>query len=150
MDTFYYLGLPFLLMYAVIGVAIFVYIGGKKTAPAWLQRTAFRIRLVVKTFFYIGKWLLLAGLSIYLVVGGLAWIGQDGAIWLWPESKFGYANKYEVREEEVYVQAKPHDCEWGKAPIGNKYCHFEKTISTEKNSQGKVTAVYVNWERKDD
>ena len=68
-------------------------------------------------------------------------------MWLAPESKFGYAEKYEVPENKVYIETKPHDCEWGKAPLGNKYCHFEKTVHTDTDSHGKVTAVYVSWEK---
>ena len=56
----------------------------------------------------------------------------------------GYAEKYHIPLSKVYVDPRPHDCEWDKAPIGSKYCHFEKVISTDKNEHGTVTAVYVN------
>ena len=135
--------LPWLIVAAVLAAGIILYIGQHKTAPAWIQKTAFRIRLL-------GKWLLYLFCFIILLVVILPLVVQEGAMWLAPESKFGYAAKYELPDDKVYVQSKPHDCEWGKAPIGNKYCHFEKSVITDKDSHGKVTAVYVNWEKVQD
>jgi len=80
MDTLGWLVLPFLITFAVIAVAIFLYVGQDKTAPVWIQKTTFRIRLL-------GKWLLKAvGVIslIYFVVLTLPYVMQEGAIWLAP------------------------------------------------------------------
>jgi hypothetical protein len=143
MDTLLNVVLPLSVVSAVIAVLVILHRDQSKTAPAWIHRTAFRIRFAL-------KWLLYAGLLIYFLVVVLPLTVQDGSTWLAPESTFGYAAKYNLPNDKVYIEPKPHDCEWDKAAIGNKYCHFEKTVLTEKNSQGKVTAVYVNWERKED
>jgi len=153
MDTFGYVILPFLIMLAVIAVAIILYVGQYKTAPVWIQKTAFRINLLGKLSHVLGKWslylLVLLGI-IFLMSLILPDLLDETPIWLAPESTFGYAEKYNVPESKVHVDPKPHDCEWGKAPIGNKYCHFEKTVSAVRDSQGKVMAVYVGWEKKED
>lgn len=58
--------------------------------------------------------------------------------------------QYEVPKDKVYVEPKPHDCEWGKAPLGNKYCDFEKEVVTDRDAHGNVTAVYVSWNKASD
>ena len=35
----------------------------------------------------------------------------------------------------------------GKAPLGSKYCHFEKAVNPIKDENGKVVEVYVGWTR---
>ena len=110
-----------------------------KTGPAWLQRTAFRMRLA-------GKWLLyIAGVIFFLAV-----MLPKGAMWLFPESKVGYTMKYALADEEVIIDRKPHDCEWETAPLGAKHCHYEKVVQTDTDQHGKVTAVYVSWQKVQD
>ncbi|SPF46053.1 hypothetical protein SBA1_630002 [Candidatus Sulfotelmatobacter kueseliae] len=79
-------------------------------------------------------------LVVLAVIGAVVWF------WLLP-NKYRYSIEYDVATEKVYVQEKPHDCEWEKAPLGNKYCHFEKHVEPVKDDSGKVTAVYVGWEK---
>ena len=50
-----------------------------------------------------------------------------GEVW---HSKWRYALQYSVDVPRVNVQSEPHDCEFLKAPLGNKYCHFERAVST--------------------
>lgn len=77
------------------------------------------------------------------VLGGMA-----AAIWFWiVPDKYRYAVEYDVPSEKVYVQDKPHDCEWEKAPLGNKYCHFERRVAPSMNDKGVVTEVYINWDK---
>ncbi len=61
-----------------------------------------------------------------LAIVALAW-SVLGAIW---HSKWRYAAEYSVRTEDVYVQSEPHDCAFFAAPLGGKYCHYERTVST--------------------
>ncbi len=143
MVTFQNMVLPWLILAAILAMLFILYLGQNKTAPVWIQKTAFRIRLL-------GKWLVYLFCFIFFVGVLLPLAVQEGAMWLAPESKFGYAAKYEVSDDKVYVESKPHDCEWDKAPIGKKYCHFNSVILTDKNEHGKVTAVYVHWEKVQD
>jgi hypothetical protein len=61
----------------------------------------------------------------------------------------GYALKYDINVDHVYVDDQPHDCEWGKAPLGDKYCHYKKMVALGKNN-GRVSDVYVSWEKVQD
>ena len=103
----------------------------------------FRIRTLGKVFFTVICFAFFVSVVLPLVI-------EESLMWLAPESKFGYAVKYGLPDSKVSIEPKPHDCEWGKAPIGSKYCHFEKIVLTAKNERGKVTAVYVNWEKVQD
>lgn len=76
------------------------------------------------------------------IVGGLIALGY----WLTPE-KDRLAHQYDVSEANVFIEPMPHGCDYDDAPLGNKHCHFEKSVFTEKDSNGKVTAVYVHWEK---
>ena len=51
----------------------------------------------------------------------------SGIVW---HSKLRYALQYDTGVREVNVATKPHDCEFWAAPLGNKYCHYERRIST--------------------
>ena len=64
-----------------------------------------------------------------------------------PESAYGYAFKYSVSPSQVDVEPKPHDCEFMKAPVGNKYCHFEKEVDVVKDERGEITGVVVTWNK---
>ena len=65
--------------------------------------------------------------------------------------------KYGVGPDKVHVEAKPEDCDYYYAHVGNKGCHYERRVTTY-NAQGiqvdsawlayphqKVDAVYVQW-----
>src|ERR1051326_2431550 len=43
-----------------------------------------------------------------------------------------YAYNYGVKSSDVYIQAKPHDCEWDKTPIGKKNFHSNKKLHIQK------------------
>jgi len=58
-----------------------------------------------------------------------------------------YATKYAVGIAKVTIMDKPHDCEFDAVPYGKKYCHYEKLVETEKDATGKVTEVYITWQK---
>jgi hypothetical protein len=80
----------------------------------------------------------------------LAAIGLCGA-WVWSVAspmtwdQFRYSIEYETDQSNVYVEPKPHDCDFNKAPLGDKECHFEKVVTTG-TANGKIS-VYVTWEK---
>lgn len=41
----------------------------------------------------------------------------------------------------VVIDREPHDCDFLKAPIGDKYCHFDKEVVYDKQSD----TVYVGY-----
>jgi hypothetical protein len=81
-------------------------------------------------------------LVLAAAIGGLAW-------WVAPD-KYAYALEYSVDSENVFVEKKPKTCDWEHAPMGDKGCHFNKVVTTQKDQTGKVTSVYVSWEKVED
>jgi|HubBroStandDraft_1064217.scaffolds.fasta_scaffold153407_2 hypothetical protein len=107
-------------------------------------------------------------------------------IWLWSlpgeiwHSKWRYSTFYDIPESEIYVPDKPHDCAFLAAPLGEKYCHYERNVSithwatsttgnpiasyddgktwnifdppagTQVPRVSTVKEVYVGWEKKED
>jgi hypothetical protein len=69
-----------------------------------------------------------------IIVGLFAWFfwvpySWTNAVW--------YAVKYRVSIDQVHTDDKPSDCDWGRAPLGNKACHF-KAVVTAYNAAGVV------------
>ena len=143
MDTWQDWVLPSFSVLVVLTVLVIIYLAQNKTSPTWIHQTAFVFRKIFKALIYFG-------ILMFVLFAVLPYVIQEGAVWLAPGSTFGYAIKYEVPKDKVYVESEPHDCEWGKAPLGNKYCHFEKVVATDKDEHGKVTAVYVSWNKVSD
>jgi hypothetical protein len=54
----------------------------------------------------------------------------------------------DVPVERVSIQLKPHDCEWSKAPLGDKNCHFEASINRFQDKDGPY--LVVSWNRVND
>jgi hypothetical protein len=60
------------------------------------------------------------------------------------------ANEYKVDQDKVFVEAKPHGCDFDDAPLGNKHCRFEKVVDVERacpEPDCRVTGVYVSWRK---
>jgi len=85
-----------------------------------------------------------------------------------------------VDSDKVMIEKRPHDCDFLAAPIGEKYCHYERVVSfvrwkidrgrplvsyddgqtwaefTPDANAGVVPAistikeVHISWQRKDD
>jgi len=70
-------------------------------------------------------------------------------VWLVAPDKYSYGFTYSVDSHNVFVDKKPTNCDWGHSPLGEKGCHYKKIVAPQKNDQGKVTSVYVTWERID-
>jgi hypothetical protein len=121
-----------------------------------------------------GKWTSVQWVGI-MIIGAFLW-SLPGTIW---HAKWRYAATYDLPSTNVYVQDKPHDCAFLAAPLGEKFCHYERTVSITRwaTSQtgnpvvsyddGKtwitfdpvrekvpkystVKAVYIGWEKQED
>jgi len=60
---------------------------------------------------------------------------------------------YGVPSDHIVVLDEPHDCDFFKAPIGSKGCHFEKSVAVTKIGNdiqtGRPTVSHDNgktWE----
>lgn len=83
-----------------------------------------------------------------LICGGLIAV----TTWLTPEAD-RLAARYQTSKDKVIITPKPHGCDFDDAPLGNKHCHFEKTIDVERACPGqdcKVTFVYVSWRKNEE
>jgi hypothetical protein len=58
-----------------------------------------------------------------------------------------YAAIYQVNTAQVHVEKLPSDCGFWYAPLGDKGCHYKKQVETAKGNDGRVTGVYVVWEK---
>ena len=63
------------------------------------------------------------------------------------------AEQYHISKDAVFIEPKPHGCDFDDAPLGNKHCHYEKVIDADKACAGldcRVKAVYVSWRKLSD
>jgi hypothetical protein len=95
---------------------------------------AFRSSL--RSFFHLVAW----GLAILLLLGGGGVLGLRK---LWPERWYGMQNNIPI--ERVSVQPRPHDCDWGRAPLGDKGCHYEESVERLEDRDGP--RLIVGWTR---
>ena len=67
---------------------------------------------------------------------------------IFPESAWAYGIQYSTQSQYVVIDSKPHDCDFFKAPIGNKYCHFDREVAALKDNQHpNQPLVYVSWNK---
>lgn len=69
--------------------------------------------------------------------------------WLTPE-EYRLAERYQVSKDRVIIEPKPHGCDFGDAPLGNKHCHYEKETNVQRACPGpdcRAVAVYVSWRK---
>jgi hypothetical protein len=98
-----------------------------------------------------------------------------GAVW---HSKWRYELQYDVLSTQIQNAKEPHDCDFLAAPLGDKNCHYEVSVSTIRwatsptglpiasvddgktwntfvpdagvtvPSKSTVEHVYISWEKK--
>ena len=73
---------------------------------------------------------------------GMYWMGY----FLTPEKQH-LAEKYQVSQDAVFIAPKPRGCDSKDAPVGNKHCHYDRKEEAIRDDRGKVTAVYVTWDK---
>jgi hypothetical protein len=81
-------------------------------------------------------------LILLVILGILAWV-----VWNITPDSTKYRIIYQLDSEHVDVENKPADCDWGRAPLGDKGCHYQKQVAPLKNEKGVVIKVYVMWEK---
>jgi len=53
-------------------------------------------------------------------------------------SRTRYAVQYGVDTANVHIQDEPHDCDFLKAPIGDKPCHYEREVLVSDDKKNVV------------
>ena len=84
-----------------------------ESMPVWFHKTASVIRKIAKVPLKMLLYMLYTALFASVVFFVLPWLVQAGLVWLLPTSPVGYSMRYAVSEKNVFIQPKPHDCEWG-------------------------------------
>ena len=87
-------------------------------------------------------WFFLSFVVVLFMSGTVAYFALLAAYYFWAPERY-YSEIYNVPKNHVYIEAKPHDCEWEKAPIAKKYCHYNQQVSHDQNQ------VVVTWEKID-
>jgi hypothetical protein len=80
------------------------------------------------------------------VINNLATIGS----WFGIQSKWFYSQQYEIPEANITITGKPPDCDWGFAPLGNKGCHYEIEIYSERWERHNGNSGFVILRTKDE
>jgi hypothetical protein len=96
---------------------------------------------------------------IPLLFVSVVWLAAICAPHIFPESEWAYVGRYSTSAKYVMIEKEPHTCEWSKAPLGNKYCHFDKVVTVDGDASIKMAwpvgvliehnspRVYVTWEK---
>jgi hypothetical protein len=72
--------------------------------------------------------------------------------WLWVEAgdlwhgKWRYAMTYGVSSDNVIVDSHPHDCAFVAAPFGEKYCHYDREVSTLRRATSSTGNPIVSYD----
>ena len=71
----------------------------------------------------------------------IAFLGWLTVAFIFPDnSELKYAFLYRTSLANVALLDRPTDCDWDRAPLGNKACHYKKSVSTRqwaKSTEGK-------------
>jgi hypothetical protein len=67
-------------------------------------------------------------------------------VYLAPSSSYGYAIKYSVNPSSVFIDRRPHDCEYETAPLGNKNCHYDAKVTSVRTSQAADGTGWASYD----
>jgi len=94
-----------------------------------------------------GLWGVLIVGAVYVLVQFLA---PEKHPDLLTPGKYQLALKYNLTEDQVYMDAKPKGCDFTDAPLGDKHCHFEQSLNVVRKCltpDCPVDRVYVSWRK---
>jgi hypothetical protein len=75
---------------------------------------------------------LIAVVVLLIIVGIVVWIWSAGGIF-----KTVLSLRFSVSPENISIEPKPHDCDYNRAPLGDKGCHYEPAV-TAYNAAAEV------------
>jgi hypothetical protein len=87
------------------------------------------------------KWSNLTGL-VWVLLVILLW-DVPGNIW---HSKWRYALANGISSDNVVVEKHPHDCAFLAAPLGEKYCHYDREVSTLRRGTSTTGNRLVSYD----
>lgn len=86
-----------------------------------VERAVERVEQAVKNKWSTAEWIGVGVIGCFLL-----W-SLPGQIW---HAKWRYALAYGVSTNKVDIANHPHGCSFFASPLGEKYCHYERTVST--------------------
>lgn len=84
-----------------------------------------------------------SALIIGWIILGVFLVDVPGSLW---HSKFRYEVEYSVPADKVIVATHPHDCAFLAAPLGEKYCHYEREVSTLRWATSTTGIPIASWD----
>lgn len=78
----------------------------------------------------------------WVVIGALLW-NVPGEIW---HARWRYAMAYGLDSEKVIIASRPHDCAFLAPPLGEKYCHYEREVSTLRWGTSTAGNPIASWD----
>lgn len=75
------------------------------------------------------------------------------AVFLWfvlPDSiKYPvvYSFFYQTSMHNVQIEKMPSDCDWSRAPLGDKGCSYKREVGAARDERGHVTFVWTDWKK---
>jgi hypothetical protein len=61
-------------------------------------------------------------------------------------AKWRYALSYGINSDKVIIEDLPHDCAFLAAPLGEKYCHYERIVSTLRLATSQIGNPIVSYD----
>jgi hypothetical protein len=80
---------------------------------------------------------------ILMALAGLFFWSVPSAIW---HAKWRYALANGVSSDHVTIIKQPHDCNFLAAPLGAKYCEYERQVTTVRWSTSTQGQPIVSWD----
>jgi hypothetical protein len=113
--------------------------------PAYMRAGEEKIRLQ-GLLVVVGSGVLVVG-AAYLLAHFLA---LDKHPDLLTPGKYQLALKYNLTEDQVFMDPKPKDCDFTAEPVGDKHCHFDQSLNVVRECltpNCPVKRVYVSWRK---
>jgi hypothetical protein len=95
-----------------------------------------RVETAVKEKWSTVQWIVL------ILVGTFLW-SLPGRIW---HSRWRYKEFYNIDDSKIHVDAVPHDCAFFSAPLGDKYCHYERVVQITRWSSNQYGYPFISYD----
>lgn len=101
-----------------------------------VEAAVLRVEAAVKSKWTSIQWILAA----LAVLGAWSFV-ED--VW---HAKWRYAMANNIGSDKVIVEDFPHDCAFFAAPLGAKYCHYERVVSTVQWATSQASTAIVSYD----
>jgi hypothetical protein len=78
----------------------------------------------------------------WMILGAFLW-DVPGNMW---HSKWRYELEHGVSADQVVVDTRPHDCAFLAAPLGEKYCHYDREVTTWHRATSTTGSPLISYD----